>query len=229
MNRIFALIILLLPFCSNAQLPLGSFAYGSGYEGQLFTFKKENRFEYYFFSCYGGSRGSGTYTFKDSVLKLYFEKSKEQAEYAAQIKFTPTNNDSSYISFMFFDPEDKNSIIDEGIIIKVFRLPMNQLIFGTGTKSKITKITVFNNDLPVEISTGAVTRSEVKFKIENKGDYEVLCPVKYDFIRQLSNNDTMEFFVEKFNKNEILIAENKTLLAKLHTKNKARLFFRKRK
>ena len=136
MHPKYSIILFFLTLASAAagqQLPEGKFVYSTGFTYEEFTFKNKLNFGYKFSSCTGGQEGCGTYTFKNRQLTLTFENPKDKPlpQKPSQIR-NPTQNDTSYLTFRFFDQKDTTSVA--GVIVK-FKNKANGKIYGTQSNS----------------------------------------------------------------------------------------------
>ena len=186
------------------QLPEGKFIYSTGFTHEEFTFKSNLNFEYKFSSCTGGQEGIGTYTFKNRKLSLTFKnpKNKTLPKTLSLIR-QPTQNDTSYLSFRFFDQKDTTSV--EGVIVK-FTNKSNGKIYGTQSNSVgQATLKIKNTDLPLELDISYIGMKSKSIRVDTSGNYSIVFPLNFEFLKPLVKGDTLQFIIDDYDDDELVV------------------------
>jgi hypothetical protein len=200
---IFFLLTLVFP-AAGQQLPEGTFIYSTGFTHEEFTFKSNQIFEYKFSSCTGGQEGMGIYTFKKRKLLLTFENpnNKPLPKTLSLIK-QPTQNDTSYLSFRFFDQKDTTSV--EGVIVK-FINKSNGKMYGTQSNSVgQATLKIKNTDLPLELDISYIGMKSKSIKIDTCGNYSIVFPLNFEFLQPLGKGDTLQFLIDDYGDDKLVV------------------------
>ena len=189
---------------AGQQLPEGTFIYSTGFTHEEFTFKSNQSFEYKFASCTGGQEGISTYTFKKGKLLLTFENpSNKPLPKTLSIIRQPTQNDTSYLSFRFFDQKDTTSV--EGVILK-FKNKSNGRIYGTQSNSVgQATLKIKNTDLPLELDISYIGVRSKSFRVDTSGNYSIVFPLNFEFLQLLGRGDALQFIIDDYNDDELVI------------------------
>lgn len=207
MHPKYSIIFFLLTLALTAagqQLPEGTFIYSTGFTHEEFTFKSNQSFEYKFSSCTGGQEGIGTYTLKKGKLLLVFENpSNKPLPKAFSLIRQATQNDTSYLSFRFFDQKDTTSV--EGVIVK-FKNKSNGKIYGTQSNSVgQATLKIKNTDLPLEFDISYIGVKSKSIRVDTSGNYSIVFPLNFEFLQLLGKGDTLQFIIDDFDDDELVV------------------------
>ena len=207
MHPKYSIIFFLLTLAFAAagqQLPEGTFIYSTGFTYEEFTFKGNQIFEYKFSSCTGGQEGIGTYTFKKRKLLLIFENpNNKPLQKTLSLIRQPTENDTSYLSFRFFDQKDTTSV--EGVIVK-FINKSNGKIYGTQSNSVgYATLKIKNTDLPLELDINYIGMKSKSIRVDTSGNYSIVFPLNFEFLQPLGKGDTLQFIIDDYDEDELVV------------------------
>ena len=207
MHPKYSIIFLFLTLALSAlgqQLPEGKFIYSTLFTHEEFTFKSNLKFEYKFSSCIGEQEGIGTYTFKNKKLYLIF-KNQENKTLPKTLSLIrqPTQNDTSYLSFRFFDQKDTSFV--EGVIVK-FTNKSNGKIYGTQSNSVgQATLKIKNTDLPLELDISYIGMKSKSIRVDTSGNYSIVFPLNFEFLQPLTEGDILQFIIDDYDDDELVV------------------------
>ncbi len=205
---IFLFFLTLAFTVTGQQLPQGTFILSTGYTYTEFTFKNKSKFGYKYSSCTGGQEGSGTYTFKNKELLLTFENPKNKS-----LSLTPsllkqeTQNDTSYLSFKFFDQKDTAAIA--GVIVKFLNKSNGQTYGTQSNDSGQARLKIKNDEFPFELEINYIGIDPISIKLDSSGNYSIVFPLNFEFIKRLIKGDTLRFIIDEFDGEELVLKPSK--------------------
>jgi hypothetical protein len=192
---IFLLFFLSAYTATAQQMPRGTFSFSTGFVLQKFTFKGGNQVDYFFSSCTGGKKGSGTYLLRDSVLTLIFEDpdNKELIPLKPVISVQPGSGDTTFFHFKFFDQETRTPV---GNMITIYSSRATGHNYGSmSNDSGLLKLRVPGADLPGKIEISSIGVDTRIIPVDAPGTYSVAFPIDFAFIQILGKGDKLEFIV----------------------------------
>ncbi|MFI5133733.1 MAG: hypothetical protein ACHQEB_05325 [Chitinophagales bacterium] len=189
---------------AGQQLPQGTFILSTGFTYQEFTFKNKFRFNYKYSSCTGGQEGSGTYTFKNKELILTFDNPKKKPLPLQPLLLRQeTQNDTSYLSFKFFDQKDTTPIA--GVIIK-FLNKSNGKTYGTRSNELgQARLKIKNDEFPLDFEINYIGIDPQTIKLDTSGNYSIVFPLNFEFMKPLIKGDTLSFIIDEFDDDELIL------------------------
>ena len=207
MHPKYSIIYLFLTLTLSAlgqQLPEGKFIYSTEFTHEEFTFKSNLNFEYKFSSCTGGQEGIGTYTFKNRKLSLTFKNPKNKIlPKTLSLIRQPAQNDTSYLSFRFFDQKDTTSV--EGVIVK-FTNKSNGNIYGTQSNSVgQATLKIKNTDLPLELYISHIGMKSKSIRVDSSGNYSIGFPLNFELLQLFAKGDTLQFIIDNYDDDELVV------------------------
>lgn len=199
----FLFLFLLAHTAEAQQLPRGTFSLSTGFEFQQFTFKGKNRFEYRFSSCTGGSKGSGKYKLKDSLLVLTFEDLPGKDPLEPVINVRPGPGDTALLDFTFLEAKEKWPV--PNVVVKYSSRSTGAAYGSVSNDSGFLKLGIPRIDLPVEIEISTIGSSPRPISISGPGIYTIHYPVAFDFLKTYRRGDTLEFVVSSYAGDRIVL------------------------
>lgn len=186
------------------QLPQGTFVLSTGFTYTEFNFKNKSKFDYKYSSCTGGQEGSGTYTFKNGELLLTFDNPKGKPMPATRtISKDFSNNDTSYLSFTFYDPKDTSKV--EGVRLE-YRDKLNGNSYGTiSNEQGKAKLKFHNAQLPIDIKVTYIGIDPETIIFDSSGIYTIAYPLNFNFIKPFVKGQTLKFVIDDFDDEELVL------------------------
>jgi hypothetical protein len=206
MKALSIILFLFLPIATIGQKIEGMFCSTGGYAGECISFNSDNRFEYTFWTCIGGSGGNGKYELTQDSLLLFFTKS--------EIKRTN-----------YFEIQDSNVAVKDSILISIQLLeasiepvPFAELVLGLtidpdslNTIARTTadfdgkavfKVPKSNEDAWISCRYAGIKPTFLKLKLEQ--DYQIVGHIHFDNIRVIEY-EIYRYGIESLDKNLIVL------------------------
>lgn len=199
------LLLLAVSFkASGQQLPQGTFFLSTGFTYTEFNFKRNSTFDYKYSSCTGGQEGSGTYTFKHAELTLFFDNPTNKIlPPTPVISKNDSKNDSTCLSFSFYDPKDSSAVA--GVRIE-YKDRLNGNSYGAiSNEHGKTIITLPNTQLPIDIKIMYIGTDPETIRFDSSGFYTIIYPLNFSFIKPLVKGQILQFTVDDFGDDELVL------------------------
>ena len=205
-KRKYSFIVFLFAFnftVVGQELPEGQFVYSTGFTTEAFTFKKDKSFEYKYSSCTYGKEGCGNYAFEKGMLVLTFENPKDNLPLKPTQTTNETKNDTSYLSFKFFNQIDTTSV--SGVIVS-FTDKSSSKSYGTQSNlSGEANIKIKNSNIPLTLEIDMIGMQSKSLRIDTIGNYSISFPLSFEFVQPLVEGDILQFSIEDFSNKRIVL------------------------
>ncbi|MES2836933.1 MAG: hypothetical protein V4667_05385 [Bacteroidota bacterium] len=206
--KIFIVFILLIfTTALSAQTKLkGEYCRSSGFEGECFTFKNNNKFDYSFWSCTGGKRGEGDFSLVRDTLVLNFKKSKTEFRGS---KFTvkesaKSQNDSIVIEVTLYD-ELTGELIPFAVLALDNKQFSDSLSFIKGVSTDIDGKAFFKikkNDNNIWLKCIYIGVSQFSIQLNGHLNYNIVGNVSFFNIKTIEN-ETYFYNIDKVDKKKL--------------------------
>jgi hypothetical protein len=186
---------------AGQQLPQGKFVLSTGFTYTEFNFKSYFKFDYKYSSCTGGEEGSGTYSFRNRELTLTFDNPKDKHFPSMSITKELTQNDTSHLSFNFYDPKDTSPVA--GVFLEYqYKSTSNRTISNLQGNANLK---ILNNQFPVEIKVAYIGYNPETIIFDSNGVYTISYPLNFSFTKQLTKGHILKFVVDNFDDDELVL------------------------
>ena len=175
-------LLMLMQVAAGQQLPRGTFILSTGFTNTQFTFKNNSKFEYKYTSCTGGKKGKGSYTFENKELTLNFDNPKRKyLPKSPTLERRPTQNDSSYLVFKFFDQRD--SFATAGVAV-TYKSKSNGKTYGIATREDgQANLVIENSQFPIDFNIEYILKDTKKIRLDSSGNYSIAFPLNFEYMQ----------------------------------------------
>lgn len=204
------LIFLALSFISvsvKAQKKLhGTYTCSTGWTNTRITFKRKFTFTYFYSSCTGAQKGTGTYVIKDTLLTLNFENPKRNFISSHPVIQKQTiEGDTTWLYFNFFDQQNQAPV--QNIIVK-YKSQINGIYYGAiCNENGFVKLGLPVTQLPAKVEVNWFAVSKKSVYIDTMGNYKITFPINFNRLQQLEKGDALQFKIDEYNRDELTLRE----------------------